>query len=290
MSDLANMWFGLPDSTYSNEEFATAPNTPPLETWQSDGNLSGAGAIGELMLDFLDSNPHGNNSFEWFDVSDPESDQGAQDSDSTPWSKDSKASSNGEHSGATPKAKLRSSMTSDAFGDTPRLPCVAKSSPESGPARAALYGVDALFAELMAQTEPEEHRYRRSIAGRIKRLAHVLLKLYNMSAESSGKLAIVEEWVASQAFTNILGLVCTCPLRQDLLPALRLLCHLQTLCLKCSPPTPPGPMSPSSVRVECTGSWGSTLPDAPISDRYAILKHIISLSVGPIIDFDGRVL
>lgn len=253
---LSEMWSQLPDCVSSNEEFTTAPNTPPLKTWASEDNLSGLGAIGRFMLG---DGSGGNNSFEWFDVSEPESNSDPGDS--------------------THRPNRHSCQSAPSVNDS-------DSHVESGLTDELAHGFDALFAEMLVQNEPEEHRYRRSLVPRVTRLAHILLKLYrNTPVKAPGELATVEEWVKSPAFTNILGLVCPCPLRQDLLPALRLLCQLQTLCLKTSFPSKPDPPSPSSV----TGVVSEEASDTR-SERYDILKHVITLSNIPVLDVDGRVL
>lgn len=151
--------------------------------------------------------------------------------------------------------------------------------------------VDSLFDELLATTETDEHRRRRDLVPRIKRVARVLLSIYQTAQAKSDMLADLEEWVGSPAFTNLFRALCTLPLRQDLLPALRLLCHLQALCLKRSSATSPvEACTPSSVNADAGHQLGGAELDMPASERYDILKHLLNVSVTPLFDFDGTVL
>lgn len=248
----------------SEEKFTTAQNTPVVSPQGSPPSIE---TLPSASFD-------GDTSLELFDVSSSSSDQ------TTPSPTPLRLKN------ITPRISKTLPLASPSRGIVVS-PFDVRTSPKSfeeGPD--CSIHVDSLFAEMLARTEPEEHRRRRNLVPRIKRVARVLLNLYH----STDALFDVEAWVSSSAFTGLLRVVCTTPLRQDLLPALRLLCHLQTLCLKRTPPiTPIEACTPSSLNAEVGHLEGIDL-DMPPSERYDILKHLMNVSVTPIFDFDGKVL
>ncbi len=266
-------WHDLQEIIRCSRDSVTVWNTPRLLSWLSVDNSAGCRDSEDYPLRYLNEDHLGGRS-------------SASSSLTSRFIYDRSSST----SSNTPNPRLSDLDASIFPSNYTAEPHMFHSHVQSEP---PLGGPRAPSGWMLSQIEPEEHRYRGKLVPRLRRLAGVLLKCYHTSpVDGTHQMELVKGWVEKPEFTDLLRIVCTRPIRQELLPALRPLCHLKALFHT----------SFSKLHQDADASASSLDPKKKQHsnpDIHAIpvlstdpdpLEPIQTFASSPVFDLDGRVL